>query len=105
MALHFTDQNYDTDVLKSTEPVLVDFYADWCGPCKMMAPVIEELADTFKGKAKIGKINVDENPNTASAYKVMSIPTILIIKDGEVKETFVGVTPKSTLTDKLNAYI
>ena len=80
----FTTQNFDTDVLRSEMPVLVDFYADWCGPCKMMAPTVEELAADFAGKAKVGKLNVDQNPEIAERYGIMSIPTLLIIRGGDV---------------------
>lgn len=104
MELKFTDENFEAEVLKSELPVLVDFYADWCGPCKMMAPVIEEIADEFTGKVKVGKLNVDESPATASKYKVMSIPTLLVIKNGEVADTIVGAVPKAHVVDKLSQY-
>ncbi len=105
MALQFTDANFKTEALESDIPVLVDFYADWCGPCKMVAPIVAELAVEFEGKFKIGKLNVDENPATAEKYRVMSIPTLLILKDGEVVDTVVGAVPKKTLQDKLNAHL
>ena len=105
MALQFTDANFQTEALESDIPVLVDFYADWCGPCKMVAPIVAELAVEFEGKFKIGKLNVDENPATAEKYRVMSIPTLLILKDGEVVDTVVGAVPKKTLQDKLNAHL
>ena len=104
MALKFTDANFQSEVLESDVPVLVDFYADWCGPCKMMAPVIEELSNEYEGKVKIGKLNVDEQPKTAEKYRVMSIPTILIIKNGQTVETIVGAVPKSSLVEKLEAH-
>lgn len=100
MALAFTDINFETEVLNSEVPVLVDFYADWCGPCKMMAPVIDELAAKYEGKAKIGKLNVDQNGETAQKYRVMSIPTMLLIKDGKVIDTVVGAVPKQQLESK-----
>ena len=104
MTLKFTDASFQSEVLESDVPVLVDFYADWCGPCKMMAPVIEELSNEYEGKVKIGKLNVDEQPKTAEKYRVMSIPTILIIKNGQTVETIVGAVPKSSLVEKLEAH-
>lgn len=104
MALKFTDANFQKEVLESDLPVLVDFYADWCGPCKMMAPVIEELAGEYEGTFKVGKLNVDEQPSTAQKYRVMSIPTMLVIKNGEPVETIVGAVPKSSLVEKLEAH-
>jgi thioredoxin 1 len=101
--LHFTDGNFDADVLKSEVPVLVDFWATWCGPCRMIAPIVEELAVEYDGKAKIGKLDVDDNQQTAIKYGVRSIPTILIFKGGELKDTIVGAVPKNTLIQKLNA--
>ncbi|SHO54242.1 thioredoxin [Anaerocolumna xylanovorans] len=101
MAHKFTDDNFEQEVLKSQVPVIVDFYADWCGPCKMMAPIIEELAENYEGTVKVGKLNVDEAPNVSSKYRVMSIPTLLFIKDGEVVDTVVGAVPKGQLTDKI----
>lgn len=103
MALAFTDSNFENEVINSEVPVLVDFYADWCGPCKMMAPVIEQLATEYEGKAKIGKLDIDQNGATAQKYKVMSIPTILLIKNGEVVETVVGAVPKQQLEAKIQA--
>lgn len=101
MEYKFTQQNFDAEVLQSDIPVLVDFYADWCGPCKMMAPVVEKLAEEFDGKVKVGKINVDEEPELAQKYRVVSIPTFLILKDGEVKETSVGAMSAAQLTEKV----
>ncbi|NLP34829.1 MAG: thioredoxin [Clostridiales bacterium] len=103
MAFKFTDANFQSEALESDIPVLVDFYADWCGPCKMIAPVVEELASEYEGKIKIGKLNVDDNPKTAEKYRVMSIPTMIILKNGEPVETVVGVVPKKSLQDKLEA--
>lgn len=105
MALAFTDVNFENEVLNSEVPVLVDFYADWCGPCKMMSPVIEELSTQYEGKAKIGKLNVDQNGATAQKYRVMSIPTILLIKDGQVVETLVGAVPKQQLEAKIKSVL
>lgn len=105
MALAFTDGNFENEVLNSDVPVLVDFYADWCGPCKMMAPVIEELSTQYQGKAKIGKLDVDQNGVTAQKYRVMSIPTILLIKDGKVVETVVGAVPKQQLEAKIKSVL
>jgi len=103
MALHFTDENFQQEVLESDIPVLVDFYADWCGPCKMIAPIIEELAKEYEGKLKIGKINVDEEVKTTEKYRVMSIPTLILFKNGAPVDTVIGAVPKKTLQDKLEA--
>lgn len=102
MAMVFTSENFETEVLKSEVPVLVDFYADWCGPCKMMGPVVEELAGEYEGRAKIGKLNVDNSDDIAAKYRVMTIPTIMVIKNGEVTDKFVGVQNKTKLMDALN---
>jgi len=102
MAAIFNDQNFEEAVLKSEIPVLVDFYADWCGPCKMMAPVIEALAVEYEGKIKIGKLNVDDNNAAAMKYKVMSIPTLLFFKNGQVVETVVGSVSKDAVIEKLS---
>ena len=98
----FTTQNFETEVLISAKPVLVDFYADWCGPCKMMAPVIEELAGMYEGRAKVGKLNVDLNEEIAMKYGVMSIPTLLVIKNGQVVGKMVGVQSKEAVMAALN---
>ena len=102
MVQHFNDSDFEQEVLQSDVPVMVDFYADWCGPCRMVAPIVEELAGEYAGKIKIGKINVDENPNTAKQYNVMSIPTILFIKGGKVADQVIGALPKASLQQKLN---
>ena len=104
MAFQFTDENFQKEALESKLPVLVDFYADWCGPCKMMAPVVAELAGEYEGVFKIGKLNVDEASQTAEKYRVMSIPTIMIFKNGTAVDTVVGAVPKKVLQDKLDAY-
>ena len=104
MSFQFTDANFQKEALESNLPVLVDFYADWCGPCKMIAPIVAELADEYTGVFKIGKLNVDQEPNTAQKYRVMSIPTLLILKDGNVVDTIVGAVPKKALLDKLDAH-
>ena len=103
MAIHFTDENFNQEVLASNVPVLVDFYADWCGPCKMLAPVIEALAEEFEGKVKVGKLNVDNAPDTAQAYGIMSIPTLLYFKNGEVVNKTIGVVAKSEIEQVLNS--
>lgn len=105
MANVFTDVNFQDEVIKSDVPVLVDFYADWCGPCKMIAPIVEQLAGEFEGKVKIGKLDVDASGATAQSYRVMSIPTLLIFKNGEVVDTIVGAVPKNQLEAKLNAVL
>lgn len=101
MAIKFTDQNFDREVLKSDKPALVDFWAPWCGPCRVMGPVIEELAKETEGKFKIGKMNVDEHPETASKYEIMSIPAVKIFKGGKVVKEFVGVQNKDALREAL----
>lgn len=102
MAYKFTDSNFEQEAISSNLPVVIDFYADWCGPCKMMAPVIDELAQDYEGKVKIGKLNTDENRSIASKYHIMSIPTIILMKDGKVVDTVVGAIPKTTLQEKIN---
>ena len=103
MALAFNDSNFQDEVLNSELPVLVDFYADWCGPCKMMSPVVDELSREYEGRLKVGKVNVDENTNVAQQYRVMSIPTILLIKNGQVVDQVVGAVPKAQLTGKIDS--
>ena len=93
----FNEENFEEEVLKSEGTVIVDFYADWCGPCKMMSPVIDSIAEEGIVNLKVGKINVDENPNLAEQYGIMSIPTILIFKEGDIVKTFIGVTAKSEI--------
>ena len=103
MAIHFTDENFNEEVLASDIPVVVDFYADWCGPCNMLAPVIETLATELEGKVKIGKLNVDDSPETARQYGIMSIPTLLYIKNGEVANKTVGVLSKAEIEQVINS--
>ena len=97
-----TDQSFDTDVVQADIPVLIDFWADWCGPCKASAPTIEEIAGDYAGKVKVGKLNVDQNQNTAMQYGVRSIPTLLIMKSGEVVSQIVGAVPKENITKALD---
>ncbi len=97
-----TDGNFDSEVLKSTVPVLVDFWAVWCGPCQMQGPIVEEVAKAMGGKAKVGKFNVDENPQIAQKYGIMSIPTLMVFKDGMVVRQFIGVQSKEVLMGELN---
>jgi thioredoxin 1 len=100
-----TDDNFETEVLKSENPVLIDFWATWCGPCRIIAPIVEELASEYSGKAKIGKLDVDDNQQTAIKYGVRSIPTLLIFKGGELKETIIGAVPKGQIIQKLNSVV
>jgi thioredoxin 1 len=101
--VEITDQNFQSEVLENGEPVLVDFWAPWCGPCRMIAPMVEELAGEYKGSVKIGKINIDDNPGAANNFGVSSIPTLMIFKGGEVVDRFVGVLPKNKLQAALDA--
>ncbi|MCD6527442.1 MAG: thioredoxin TrxA [Desulfuromonas sp.] len=100
--VQFTDDNFDAEVLKSATPVLVDFWATWCAPCKAIAPMIDTIADEFSGKVKVGKVNVDENPNTPGQYGVRGIPTLILFKDGQVVDQLVGAVPKNQLEEFIN---
>ena len=102
MALEITDANFEEIVLKSDKPVLVDFWAVWCGPCRLIAPIVDELHNEFEGKAVIGKVDVDSNPGIAAKYGIRNIPTILFFKNGEVVDKQVGASPKKALEDKIN---
>jgi len=101
MALEITDANFEQLVLKSDKPVLVDFWAEWCGPCRMVGPVVDELAKEYEGKAVIGKVNVDTNPEISTKFGIRNIPALLFFKNGEVVDKQIGAVPKSTLADKL----
>jgi len=103
MTIDFTDANFEQEVIKSDKPVLVDFWAAWCGPCQMMSPIIEDLAKDMGDKAKVGKLNVDENPEMAQKFGVMSIPTIKIFKGGEIVKELVGVQDKDSLKSELES--
>ena len=100
--IELTDQNFEAEVLQSAEPVLVDFWAPWCGPCRMVGPVVEELAQENAGKVKVAKIDIDSSPNTAASFGISSIPTLMIFKGGEVSERFVGVQPKKRIQEALD---
>lgn len=103
--LEFTDQNFREEVMQSSLPVVIDFWAVWCGPCKMIAPIMEELAQEYQGKAKIGKLDVDNNPTVAMQYGIRSIPTVMIFQNGDVVEQIVGAVPKRQIVEKLSSYI
>jgi thioredoxin 1 len=103
--IEVTDANFQKEVLESQTPVLVDFWAEWCGPCKMIAPVVEQLANDFDGKLRVGKVDVDSNQQTAMAFGIRSIPTLLIFKNGKVVEQIVGAVPKQALADKVTKHL
>ena len=103
-AIELTDSNFD-QIVNSDKPVLVDFWAEWCGPCKMIGPVVEELANEYEGKAVVAKLNVDENPQTTAKFGVRSIPTLLVFKKGQVVDKQIGAVPKSVLASKLQAQL
>lgn len=100
---HFSDDNFSAEVLQSNQLVLVDFWATWCGPCRQIAPMIEELATEYRGTVKIGKLNIDESPGIAQEYRVFSIPTLVLFKDGQDVQRFVGVQPKAKLKQAIDA--
>ena len=102
---HVSDADFNTEVLQSSRPTLVDFWAPWCGPCRMVGPVIEKLAEAYDGKVKFCKLNVDENQQTAVRYSVMSIPTLLFFKDGKVADTVIGAMPEQALKPKVDALL
>ncbi|MCK5391976.1 MAG: thioredoxin [Deltaproteobacteria bacterium] len=99
------DDNFESEVLNSEIPVLVDLWAEWCGPCRALAPVIEEIAEDYDGKLKVGKLNVDENPGVPSAYDIRSIPTLLVFKDGAVQDRLVGALPKNHIVDLIESML
>lgn len=100
-----TDKNFDTEVLQSKSPVLVDFWAAWCGPCQMQGPIVEDVATSMVGKAKVGKVNVDENPQTAEKYGIMSIPTLIIFNKGTVVKQLIGLQSKDMIVSELNKLV
>ncbi len=105
MAQEFTDSNFEESVLKSDKPVLVDFWAEWCGPCRMVGPIVEELAQDYDGRVVVGKMNVDENPEVPAQFGIRNIPTLLVFKNGEVVDKQVGAAPKPHLAKKLDAQL
>jgi len=104
-AIEITDANFEQEVLKSEIPVLIDFWAVWCGPCKMIAPIVEELAAEYDGKVKVGKLDVDNNQQVSVKYGIRSIPTLLIFKDGKIADQIVGAVPKAAIVQKLEAHV
>jgi len=105
MAIEVTDQNFDETVLKSNKPVIVDFWAEWCGPCRMVGPIVEEIGQEYKDRAVVTKLNVDHNPAVTAQYGIRNIPTVLFFKNGEVADKQVGAVPKNNLVNKLEALL
>lgn len=105
MALEATDSNFEDMVLKSDKPVIVDFWAEWCGPCRMVGPIVEEVGQDYDGKAKVAKVDVDSNPGITAKYGIRNIPTILFFKNGEIADKQVGAVPKATIVNKLEALL
>jgi thioredoxin 1 len=103
--VHVTDDSFESDVLKSSQPVLIDYWAEWCGPCKMIAPVLDEIAAEYAGRLKVAKLNIDDNPNTPPRYGIRGIPTLMLFKDGEVEATKVGAVSKSQLVAFIDSNI
>lgn len=105
MALEFTDANFQQDVLEADKVAMIDFWAEWCGPCRMVGPIVDELAKEYGSQANIGKVNVDHNPEITQRYRIMNIPTILFVKNGQVVDKQVGAAPKAVLEQKLKAHL
>jgi thioredoxin 1 len=103
--LHLSDSNFDEEIKASDEPVLVDFWAEWCGPCKMIGPTLEEISKDFAGRLKVAKLNVDDAQSTAQRFEVMSIPTLILFKDGEPQVRLIGAKPKGALLEEISAYL
>jgi thioredoxin 1 len=105
MAVEITDSNFADVALNSDKPVMIDFWAEWCGPCRMVAPIVEEMSNDYSGKAVIGKVNVDENPDVSAKFGIRNIPTIIFLKGGQVVDKSVGAVPKNVLTEKMEALL
>ena len=105
MEITLTEENFKEEVLESDLPVLVDFWAPWCGPCQIVGPIVEEIAKEYEGRLKVGKLNVDEGRNIASQYRIMSIPTLMIFKGGEVVDQIIGALPKPALEEKIKQHL
>ncbi len=105
MVIDVTDQDFEEQVIKSTQPVLVDLWAPWCGPCRMVAPVVDKLAEKYNGRFKFCRLNVDENPRTAARYRIMSIPTLMFFSDGKAMDTVIGAVPEAVLQPKIDGLL
>ena len=105
MVIDVSDQTFESEVIKSNQPVLLDLWAPWCGPCRMIAPVVDKLAEKYNDKMKFCRLNVDENPQTAAKYRIMSIPTLMFFKNGQVADTVIGAVPERTLQPKIDALL